>query len=78
MSRMFSLSKDEAVKEVGTVVNVGDGWKQHFAACGVTAGDIELYAQHIDRPFLKISGMKLASAHYDSWARAYSPLTSQT
>jgi serine/threonine-protein kinase HipA len=53
MSRMFSLSKDEAVKEVGTVVNVVDGWKQHFGACGVTAGDIELYAQHIDRPFLK-------------------------
>jgi serine/threonine-protein kinase HipA len=53
MSRMFSLSKDEATEEIGTVVNVVNTWKEHFAACGVTAGDIELYAQHIDRPFLR-------------------------
>jgi len=30
-----------------------DGWKQHFAACGVTRGDIDLYAEQIDRPFLR-------------------------
>jgi serine/threonine-protein kinase HipA len=53
MSRMFSLTKKEAVAEVRRVVQVVDGWKDHFAACGVTAADIELYAQHIDRPFLK-------------------------
>jgi serine/threonine-protein kinase HipA len=53
MSRMFSLSKDEAVAEIREVIRVVDTWQQHFAACGVTAGDIDLYAQHIDRPFLK-------------------------
>ena len=53
MSRMFSLTKDEAVKEMRGVVRVVDGWKDHFAQCGVTAGDIDLYAQHIDRPFLR-------------------------
>ncbi len=53
MSRMFSLTKDEAVKEVRAVAGVVDGWKEHFAQSGVTAGDIDLYAQHIDRPFLK-------------------------
>jgi serine/threonine-protein kinase HipA len=53
MSRMFSLTKDEAVNEVRRVVRIVDGWKEHFARCGVTAGDIDLYAQHIDRPFLK-------------------------
>ena len=53
MSRMFSLTKDEAVNEVRAVASIVDGWKEHFAQCGVTAGDIELYAQHIDRPFLK-------------------------
>jgi serine/threonine-protein kinase HipA len=53
MSRLFSLTKDEAVKEMQTVVRVVDGWKDHFARCGVTSGDIDLYAQHIDRPFLK-------------------------
>jgi serine/threonine-protein kinase HipA len=52
MSRMFSLTKDEAVKEVRTVAAIVDGWKEHFTQCGVTAGDIDLYAQHIDRPFL--------------------------
>jgi serine/threonine-protein kinase HipA len=36
-----------------SVVRVVDGWKDHFAQCGVTAGDIDLYAEHIDRPFLK-------------------------
>jgi serine/threonine-protein kinase HipA len=53
MSRMFSLTKDEAVNEVRAVAAVVDGWKEHFAQCGVTAGDIDLYAQHIDRPFLR-------------------------
>jgi serine/threonine-protein kinase HipA len=52
MSRMFSLTRDEAIKELRAVVRVVDGWKDHFAQCGVTAGDIDLYAQHIDRPFL--------------------------
>jgi len=53
MSRMFSLTKDQAVNEVQAVASVVDGWKAHFAQCGVTPGDIELYAQHIDRPFLE-------------------------
>src|SRR5882762_6183022 len=53
MSVMFSLGKDDAVREVRTVARVVGGWKDHFAQCGVTAGDIDLYAQHIDRPFLK-------------------------
>ena len=53
MSRMFSLSPPEAVEEVRHVVRIVDGWKEHFHQCGVTDGDIQLYAQHIDRPFLK-------------------------
>jgi len=53
MFRMFSLTRNEAVNEVRRVVEVVDGWKDHFAGCGVTASDIDLYAQYIDRPFLK-------------------------
>jgi serine/threonine-protein kinase HipA len=53
MSRMFSLTRDQAVSEVRAVAGTVDGWKEHFAGCGVTAGDIDLYAQHIDRPFLQ-------------------------
>ena len=53
MSAMYGLTKSEAVKEAQVVARVVDGWKQHFTACGVTRGDIELYAEQIDRPFLR-------------------------
>jgi hypothetical protein len=53
MSRMFALTRTQAVDEVRAVTAVVDGWQAHFAQCGVTAGDIDLYARHIDRPFLK-------------------------
>jgi serine/threonine-protein kinase HipA len=53
MSRMFSLTRDQAAAEVRAVAAIVDGWQEHFARCGVTQGDIDLYAQHIDRPFLQ-------------------------
>lgn len=53
MSRMFSLDKDEAVDEVRRVARVVDDWKAHFEGCGVSRGDIDLYAEQIDRPFLR-------------------------
>jgi len=53
MSRMYGLTKVEAVKEAQAVAQVIDGWKEHFAACGVTGGDIDLYAEQIDRAFLQ-------------------------
>ena len=53
MSAMYGLTKNEAVKEAEAVARVVDGWKQHFTASGVTSGDIDLYAEQIDRPFLR-------------------------
>jgi len=53
MSAVFGLQKEEAVKEARAVARVVSGWKEHFAACAVTAADIELYAEQIDRPFLR-------------------------
>jgi serine/threonine-protein kinase HipA len=53
MSALFALQDDEAVSEVRAVARVVSGWKEHFAASGVAAGDIELYAGQIDRPFLR-------------------------
>jgi serine/threonine-protein kinase HipA len=53
MSLMFSLEKDAAVREVRAVARIVGGWKEHFKRCGVTSGDIDLYAEQIDRPFLK-------------------------
>ena len=52
MTRQFSLSRDEAIKEVRAVVKTIDTWREHFKSCGATRGDIELYAEQIDRPFL--------------------------
>ena len=53
MSAMYGLAKGEAVKEAQAVAQVVDGWKQHFTASGVTSGDVDLYAEQIDRPFLQ-------------------------
>jgi serine/threonine-protein kinase HipA len=53
MSLMFSLAKDDAVREVRSVARVVGGWKEHFKSCGVTSADIDLYAEQIDRPFLR-------------------------
>jgi serine/threonine-protein kinase HipA len=60
MSLMYGLAKNEAVKEAQAVARVVDEWQQHFVACGVTRGDINLYAEQIDRPFLRDqrSGLK--------------------
>jgi serine/threonine-protein kinase HipA len=53
MSTLFGLKSDEAAAEACAVAQVVSGWKEHFSACEVTPADIELYAQQIDRPFLR-------------------------
>lgn len=53
LSQMYGLTKGEAVKAAQAVAQVIDGWRQHFSACGVTRGDIDLYSEQIDRPFLR-------------------------
>jgi serine/threonine-protein kinase HipA len=53
MAALFGLRKDEAAGAARAVAAVVDGWKEHFAACGVTPQDIDYYAQQIDRPFLR-------------------------
>jgi serine/threonine-protein kinase HipA len=53
MARMFSLDGDDAVKETRRVARVVDRWKEHFASIGVSRSDIDLYAEQIDRPFLR-------------------------
>ena len=53
MSWLFALDSDEAADEVSAVAQVVGRWQEHFAACGVTATDMALYAEQIDRPFLR-------------------------
>jgi serine/threonine-protein kinase HipA len=60
MSRMFSLDGDEAIDEARKVAAVVDRWKEHFRSIGVRRGDIDLYAEQIDRPFLRDQRRDLA------------------
>lgn len=45
--------QDRADEQAQTVARAVDGWQQHFAACGVRHADIDLYAEQIDRPYLR-------------------------
>ena len=53
LSRLFALAPDEAIREVRTVARVVERWKDHFRSVGVRGGDVDLYAEQIDRPFLR-------------------------
>jgi serine/threonine-protein kinase HipA len=53
MARLFALDKNQAAKEVRTVARTVDLWREHFKTTGVSSRDIDLYAEQIDRPFLK-------------------------
>lgn len=44
----FGLSAQEAVSQVQQVIAVVDGWKEHFAAAGVSSGDIAQLEERID------------------------------
>lgn len=52
-SRLFALGRDEGVAEIRAVARIVDRWREHFASAGVTPGDIALYSEQIDRPFLR-------------------------
>ena len=52
MSPMFSLNRNEAVREVRATVRVVDTWQAHFKSCGVSRGDIDSHAEQLDCPFL--------------------------
>jgi serine/threonine-protein kinase HipA len=53
MSAQFGLTRAAAQHELSTVAAVVARWREHFASAGVSAGDIELLGEHIDRPFLR-------------------------
>jgi serine/threonine-protein kinase HipA len=62
MCGQFGLKKDDAVTQVRTVAQAVAQWQAHFAQCGVSARDIELYAEQIDRPFLRDQREAFAAA----------------
>ena len=59
LSQMYGLAKSEAVKEAQAVAQAIDGWKEHFAASGVTRGDIDFTRSRSTVRFCGISGGNL-------------------
>jgi serine/threonine-protein kinase HipA len=53
MCQLFALKKDDAVAQLRKVCKVVEGWQRAFAHCGVSAADIDLLADQIDRDFLR-------------------------
>lgn len=46
--QLFGYTPAQAAAEVVRVIAVVDGWRAHFAACGVTHADLESLAERID------------------------------
>jgi serine/threonine-protein kinase HipA len=53
MCAQFGLKPPAARAEIRRVAAVVARWQAHFAAAGVRPADVELLAEHIDRPFLR-------------------------
>jgi serine/threonine-protein kinase HipA len=53
LCQQFGLEPADAHAEVRAVAKVVSSWQKHFEATGVLAGDIDLLAEQIDRPFLR-------------------------
>jgi serine/threonine-protein kinase HipA len=60
----FGLSSGEAALQVEQIITVVDTWKEHFAACGVTPGDIEQLEQRVDGEELLGQRRTFAASNY--------------
>jgi serine/threonine-protein kinase HipA len=45
---LFGYTRVQAAAQVARVVEVVDGWREHFASCGVTRPDLESLSERID------------------------------
>jgi serine/threonine-protein kinase HipA len=48
----FGYTPAQAAAEVVRVIGVVDGWREHFAGCGVTEADLDSLAERIDGQLL--------------------------
>jgi len=67
---LFGYTPAQAAAEVVRVIKVVDGWRQHFAACGVTDADIQSLAERIDGDPLLAQRQGFNPADYASRAQA--------
>jgi serine/threonine-protein kinase HipA len=66
---LFGYTPAQAAAEVVRVIQVVDGWRMHFAACGVSPADLDNLAERIDGAQLLAQRQTFKPADYASPAR---------
>lgn len=66
---LFGYTPAQAATEVVRVIQVVDGWREHFAACGVSPADLDSLAERIDGAQLREQRQTFSPADYASSAR---------
>lgn len=61
----FGMTASEAALEIAKVIQVVEGWREHFAAVGVTVRDIEALAERIDADELKTQRDRFDPSAYE-------------
>lgn len=67
---LFGYTRAQAAAEVANVIKVVDGWRVHFAACGVAQPDLDSLAERIDGDHLRGQRQGFNPADYATPARA--------
>jgi serine/threonine-protein kinase HipA len=67
---LFGYMPAQAATEVVRVIQVVDGWRAHFVACGVSASDVESLSERIDGALLLDQRRTFNPAHYATPLRA--------
>lgn len=67
---LFGYTQAQAAAEVMNVIQVVDRWRQHFAACGVSAADVQSLAERMDGDPLLGQRQTFNPADYTTPARA--------
>ena len=67
---LFGYPRMQAARQVARVIQVVDGWRDHFAACGVTRKDLDSLAERIDGEPLLSQRRSFKPADYVASARA--------
>ena len=64
----FGLLATEAAQEVASVIQVVKGWREHFAAVGVTERDLASLAERIDADELRLQRDRFDASAYPAAA----------
>jgi serine/threonine-protein kinase HipA len=67
---LFGFTPMQAAAEVARVIEVVNGWREHFAACGVADADLESLAERLDGDPLLVQRQTFNPADYAAPGRA--------